>query len=103
LRGCVPVRWHISLNAGADACEPSETRIGCEPLLPAGICLFINQSNIQNLYNRSAAVSKCGGAGWVGRLFAFFVGRLSSEREKTQCAYLRRDGSAGQTKSLKHP
>jgi len=35
LRGCVPVRWHKCLHAGADACEPSETRIGCEPLLPA--------------------------------------------------------------------
>jgi len=33
LRASVPVRWHKRIHAGADACEPSETCIGCEPLL----------------------------------------------------------------------
>jgi len=33
LRACVPVRWHKRPHAGADACKPSETRIGCEPML----------------------------------------------------------------------
>jgi hypothetical protein len=37
---CVPVRWHKCPHAGANACEPSETRIGCEPLLATGILLF---------------------------------------------------------------
>jgi len=33
LRACVSVRWQNCLHAGADAYQPSETRIGCEPLL----------------------------------------------------------------------
>ena len=39
LRACVPVRQRLHPHACADACKPSETRIGCEPLLPA--CAFI--------------------------------------------------------------
>jgi hypothetical protein len=35
LRASVPVHWHKCLHAGADVREPSETRIGCEPLLCA--------------------------------------------------------------------
>jgi len=34
LRERVLVHLHMSKQACADACKPSETRIGCEPLLP---------------------------------------------------------------------
>jgi hypothetical protein len=30
LRGCVPVRWHKCIHAGADGCKHSETRIAYE-------------------------------------------------------------------------
>jgi len=36
LRACVFVRWHKCLHAGSNAYKPSETRIGCEPLLGVG-------------------------------------------------------------------
>jgi len=35
LRVCDHIHQHKCPHAGAEACEPSETRIGCEPMFPA--------------------------------------------------------------------
>jgi hypothetical protein len=59
LRVCVLVRQHLRPHAGAYAWKPSETRIGCEPLLAPGFLFFLFSVNLIIDYNFHLATCFC--------------------------------------------